>query len=561
MFRFFRKHTWLLFITLGLTIISFLFFMGKGPSRSGNGPGGGDYGTMYGHTISADLFEQVKREFFITYFEQTGEWPDRSRSLTPLQMDQQIYSYVLMQLKAADLGIHVSDDAAATIANEMLHSTTLMRILGTSQPLPADQFVLHVLTPEGLTAADFERSARARATVNQLVEVLGMPGALVTPQEASALYNRDNQEVSAQAVFFSASNYLSKTIVSPAAAGQFYTNNMAAYREPDRVQVNYVVFNVSNYLAQAKAEWQKTNFEERVDSIYQNYGATQFASEKSPEAAKAKIRDLLIKNRALQDAGSQANDFVKALYAMTPVQAGNLTALARQQNLPVATSAPFSESTGPEDFEAPEDLAKKAFALNSDSPYVGPIVGADEVYVIALANQLPSSVPSFDQIHSRVARDLENAEAISLAQQAGTNFYYTASVQMAVGNKFSGIAVAHGVTPVILSPFSLNSSEVPELGEHAELGQLKQAAFTTQPGKVSRFIPTADGGFVLYVESLLPVDETKKAADFPQFLDQVRRSRQNESFYLWLNTEFNREMRTTPFYQEAQANAQANPAR
>jgi hypothetical protein len=557
MFRFFRKHSWILFATLGLTIISFVVFMGnRGPSAAGNGRGSGDYGTIYGHPITPDLFEQVKREFFISYFLQAGEWPDKSPSITPLQIEQQVYSYLLMQLKAKDLGIHVGDDAAASGADQLLRSPALMRLFGTSQPVPAAQFLQQVLTPEGLTAADFERSIRARISVNQLVDVLGLPGALTTPQEASALYDREYQEISAQAVFFSASNYLGQTSVSPAAVGQFYTNNIAAYREPDRVQVNYVVFSESNWLAQSKAEWAKTNFEDTVETIFEKYGTTQFAGEKTPEATKDKIRDFLIKRRALSDAGSQANEFVAALYAMAPVKPENLATLAKQKNLPVFTSAPFGESTGPQDFDAPAALAKAAFQLSADSPYTGPIAGSDAIYVIALASQLPSSIPSLDQIRYRVAQDFATQQAIALAQRAGTNFYFAASVQMAAGHKFAHTAVDNGLTPVILAPFSLSSSEVPELGDHADLGQLKQAAFTTPPGKISRFVPTADGGFILYVESLLPVDQSKKSADFQQYLAQVRRARQNEAFNLWLNTELNRELRNTQFFQdEQQANA------
>jgi hypothetical protein len=555
MFRFFRKHSWILIGTLTLTIISFVVFMGKGPSRSGNGGSGGDYGTMYGHEISATMYDQVRREFFIAYWEQTGEWPDKSRSMTPDQIEQQVYSYLLLQLKAKDLGIHVGDDAAATAADSLLRSRAIMQLFGTSQPVPPQTFIEQGLAPEGLTAADFERSIRSRVAINQLVDVLGLSGTLITPQEAGSLYNRDYQEFSAQAVFFSASNYLSQVTASPAAIAQFYTNNQAAYREPDRVQVNYVVFNASNWMAQSKAEWAKNNFDETVESVYQKYGNTeQFAGEKTPEAAKAKIRELLINRRALSDAGIQANNFVSELYAMTPVNPQNLATLAKQKNLAVLTSAPFGESTGPEDFDAPEALTKAAFQLNADSPYTGPIPGSDAVYVIALANQLPSSIPSLAQIYPRVAQDFETQQAIALAQQAGTNF--TAAIGMTTGKTFPQVAEAHGVTPVVLSPFSLSSSEVPELGDHAELGQLKQAAFTTPAGKISRFVPTAEGGFILYVQSLLPVDESKKTADFPQYLAQARRARQNEAFSLWLNTELNRELVTTPYYQQ-KAQAQA----
>ena len=108
----------------------------------------------------------------------------------------------------------------------------------------------------------------------------------------------------------------------------------------------------------------------------------------------------------------------------------------------------------------------------------------------------------------------------------------------------------------------MSTSDLPGLGNRATIGQLKQAAFTTAPGHVSNFQPTSEGGFVLYVQQLLPVDATTKNADMPQFLGQVRRARQNEAFNLWLQAEANRELRDTPFFQKQQqaaANAAKSP--
>ena len=82
--------------------------------------------------------------------------------------------------------------------------------------------------------------------MEQLEQAVGQTGAFVTPQEAAAAYQRDHQEVSAQTVFFSASNYLSSVVATSAAVGQFYTNYLAVYRLPNRVQVSYVEFEVSN---------------------------------------------------------------------------------------------------------------------------------------------------------------------------------------------------------------------------------------------------------------------------------------------------------------------------
>jgi len=555
MFRFFRHHSWILIATLSLTIISFVIFMGKGPSRSGSGMAGGDYGTIYGQVITPTQYEEARREFFISYWEQTGEWPDKSTSISSTEIEQEVYSYLIMELKAKELGIHVSDDAAATAANDLLRSPSLMRMFGTTEPVPASAFVQQVLEPEHLGAADFERGVRTRVAINQLVTLLGLPGALITPQEAGSMYDSEYQEVSAQAVFFSASNYLADARLDATSLGEFFTNNMAAYREPDRVQVNYVVFNTSNFVAQSKAEWAKTNFEDTVSAVYDRYATTEFANEKSPEAAKTKIREMLVNRRALQDAGAQANDFVAALYGMNPVQADNLATLAKQKNLPVYISAPFGEDYGPQDFNAPTGFAKAAFQLNLDSPYNGPIAGSDAIYVISLARQLPSEIPSLDSIHNRVTQDFLTAQAVALAQRNGTNFYFAAHVQTSLGQKFAKVAAGSQLSAVTLSPFSPSSTEVPELADQNDLNQLKRAAFSTPPGRVSPFVPTADGGFVLYVQSLLPVDQTKKSTDFPKFLAEVRRARLNEAFNLWINTELNREIRTTPLYQQMQANA------
>jgi hypothetical protein len=112
---------------------------------------------------------------------------------------------------------------------------------------------------------------------------------------------------------------------------------------------------------------------------------------------------------------------------------------------------------------------------------------------------------------------------------------------------------------VLLPPFSLNTSDLPELENRATINQLKQAAFTTDPGHISKFVPTSEGGFILFVQQLLPVDEAKKNAALPQFMAQVRRSRQSEAFNVWLQTEANRELTDTPLFKQANAGAAPQP--
>jgi hypothetical protein len=541
-----RKHSsWLWWVIAALTIISFIWWGASPGTRNGGAPGAG-YGTIYGQKITVEAHAAAQRAFFIYYWlHSNGEFPDRSPNFSRTDMERETYVRLMLTEKAKSLGIHISDDALVAGANDLLRS-----IGRSGQPVQMADFLQHVLQPEGLTDADFQQFVRDDLTIQQLVQVFGLSGALVPPQEAAQLYDREHQAVSAQAVFFSASNYLAQVVVTPAAVSQFYSNNMAVYREPDRVQVNYVAYDLSNYLAAAELKLGKTNVVAQAEAYVAQHGVESVPGAKTPEQAKAKIRDAIVRQEAQTQAAAVAKQFVTELFAMDPVAPENLVTLARQKNLTLRTTAPFSAADGPEEFSAPAELTKTAFKLNADSPFSKPIPGSDAVYVIGLAKQVPSAIPSLDEIRARVVQDFQYREAALKAQTAGTNFYFTAAVQMASGKTFVQAAFAAGQAPEALTPFSLSSQEVPQAEGRAEVNQLKQAAFSTQAGHMSRFMPTEDGGFVLFVQSFLPVDEMEKTTDLPKFLSQVRRNQENEAFNLWLQAEANRELRNTPVYAE-----------
>jgi ribosomal protein L39E len=77
--------------------------------------------------------------------------------------------------------------------------------------------------------------------------------------------------------------------------------------------------------------------------------------------------------------------------------------------------------------------------------------------------------------------------------------------------------------------------------------------FTTSVGKTSDFVPTSDGGFVVYVQSRLPIDQAKMNSDLPQYITALRRERQNEAFGQWVNLEANRQLRYLPVFREQAA--------
>lgn len=118
-----RKHSAVLWWSIiPLTIISFVIFMGSGPTRNGGGSRGSGYGTIYGKPVTAEAFAAAQREFYIYYWMHSGEFPDKSPNFDRSDAERQTYVRLMLTEKAQTLGIHVSEDALVAGANELLRS-------------------------------------------------------------------------------------------------------------------------------------------------------------------------------------------------------------------------------------------------------------------------------------------------------------------------------------------------------------------------------------------------------------------------------------------------------
>jgi peptidyl-prolyl cis-trans isomerase D len=394
---------------------------------------------------------------------------------------------------------------------------------------------------------DFERFLRHDLGIRQLASVVALSGKLVTPEEARALYEREHQDLSAQAVFFSAANFFDQVTVTPEAVGQFYTNQMAAYRVPERVQVSYVKFEATNYWEEASEELAKNpDLSAEIDRVYEQRGTNFYADAKSPEEAKERIREEGVRELALRQARRVATTFASTLFDLEQRTPEAMQKLAEEKNLPVGVTAPFPRDEDPQELGQPPGFAKAAFALNPDEPFGGPIVGPDGVYVITTHKRIPSEVPPLEQIKERVTADYQYSQAAQLARQAGAEFSTRVRAAIAEGKSFAALAVEANVKPEALPPFSISTQSLPEVEQRMSLFQFKQIAFSTKPGEVSDFIPTRDGGVTVYVQEKLPIDETRMQAELPEFLQRVRQARQNEAFNDWFRREAEQGLRDTP---------------
>jgi hypothetical protein len=415
--------------------------------------------------------------------------------------------------------------------------------------MPLDSLLERLLRPHGITAEDFQRFLEHYLAIQQLASVVGINGKLVTPQEIQSLYVHEYQELTADAVFFTASNYLAKIPEpTPESLMQFYTNQQAEYREPDQMQVSYVFFNMTNFMSEAEQKIGVTNLNRQAEEAVARLGTNAMRFGKTPEEARAKIRELFIQETAISNAMTKAISFQNELVAKN---ATNLTAFAKEKGLEVKVTKPFDKEYGPSDLHLGSSYpVAELFNLTPQEPFASePIRGTDGVYILAYNNLIPSHIPTLDEIRSRLISDFKYLQAMRLAQMNGRVFAQTATNELAHGKAFSAIAAGAKVEAIELPPFSLNTESLPQIEDLVEPTTFKQIAFTTPVGKISNFTPTREGGFVVHVRDRMPVDEVKMKAQLPEFAKLVRQRREAEAFELWYNREASAALRSLPAFQ------------
>jgi hypothetical protein len=554
MFASIRRHQkWLWGIIITLTIISFVILMDPSYSSRGGGGRGLDgkatVGRINDRNLTADELFAAYREARIRFRLYTGRWPGQDESSRQMfDDDREVQERLFLLEKLKELRVEVGEEAEAGWVTAVFRD----RDTGKFSPEIYRRFVQE-LPRAGMAEADFRRFARHEAGIQHLVSLAGLTGSLITPREAEALCRHENEQAITEVVLFSASNHLASITATPDRLMTFYTNNASRYRVPERVQVSYVKFDTTNFIAEAEQMIGRiTNLNQRLEQAYREIGPDSFRDPDgklmSQESALVRLRSQEQERLATVLAQRRANEFagqLNELYEKDPGQLDALERLAASNGLPAAITEPFTRYAGPAGLKVLDTFAEAAFTLATNQPMVlEPVVGEDAVYILGFKQRLPSENPPFETVRERVTADHRQVEATRLAQEAGRKFHAALTNGLAQQKTFEALCAEEKLTPIKLSPFSLNTRSVPELGGRVDLSLVKERAFALGPGQVSDFVLTRDGGLVIQLVSRQPMDEARLKAELPAFLEKTRQNHQRQALLEWSRKEME-QMRLT----------------
>lgn len=534
-----RKHsTWLWGIIIIVVIFAFVIW-GTNPGSQGGGPTG-RYGQINGKTLTEGDIVRARAEVDLRYFLQRAEWPGAEAARLGFDVNREIYMLLLLIQKLEERNIHAGPEAKAAVIANMLQG---LKSRGVNT---LAEFEAAILTDRGLTLADLDRFMEHQIAMRQLTAVEGISGQLITPQQLQSLWERENQEVSAQVAFCSASKYLDSVDVTPEAVGAFFTNQMARYRLPERVQVSYVAYPISNYLAQADEKLASVvDLDAQIESVYSQRG-TNYYADVTPDEAREQIRAEFRKRAAAFAASQDAAGFASELWRQEPMKSSDMERIGTQRGLSLKVTEPFDRTSTPEGLDVNSLFTDTAFRLREDEPFAGPIEGDDHLYVITLNQRIPSANAEFEDVKDAVTEDYRLQQATLKARELGQAFANDLTNSLASGKAFTEICAEAGFDSQLLPPVAQSTRSLPEVEEHTSLGLFKQIAFATPVGEASRFNFTSDGGYVVYVGAHLALDEAKMKEEMPRYAQYVRQALEGEAFNIWFGQEAQVGLSKTP---------------
>ncbi len=545
-----RHHKAVMWIIIVATIVTFVYYLTPNAQKTGGGggpaPSSAPAGTIDGESVSQPQFDMALQEAKVAVKMNTGRWPTLQE--TTEQLPQLAFQQLCIQAKLKELGLEVPLEATAAMTRRFFG-------VGPGQTVSKEmfeKFVREELMDKGrVSEEDFYHWVRDQAGTAMLVKLYGMNGELITSQEVESLFRRDHAMMTVELARFPMSNYLAQITPTDQDIQEMYAKRQAAYRLPEREELNYIFFNITNYLTAADAMMAgDSNLDSEVEQAYLKHDAGYWKDEAgnplSPEAAKAKIKaDSRLQGFARQAAGSNAlraiqlfSDGRKSIQDQ-PISKEELEKFAASNGLTVVTTAPFDEEHPPEVLQLYPDYKNMLFQLSTNTPddQYKFAVASNGFFYLGLERKLPSENQPLETVRAKVAEDYRRQKATELALHVGTNFEAVAREGLLKGMSFEEVCAGQKIKPETLTPFSHETKSIPEIPDADEFDYIKGLAYQLPVGQIAPFEQTGTDGFVVYLKGRTPVDESVVQRDLPEFLAAQRSLRQAAAFNIWLTQE------------------------
>ena len=493
MMKLLRKHRHWLMIVIAILAIPFVFYFVQRP----------DYGAIrsdqfarvYDRNVSMIEAQQTVRLFNLA---QALGMSDFVQSLTvgAGQNQNQVYAQFILNLlvlrhEATRLGIR---PGALEIADRVRDLPAFRGDAGFDIKKFSD-FVQNGLSPNGLGEEHIEQLVRDELSLNQIKQLLAA-GVFIPAAEIKANYDRAYDVLSVNLIRLRPADFEKDIKIADEDVQKYYDAHKAELKTEEKRKVEFISLALSE-------EQKKLTGKERIE--------------------------------ALQKLSDRANDLTQALLE----RGADFEAVAAKFQLTVQQTGEFTAAAPDPKLNVDPQLGVVVFKLSPQEPNSDPIQVADGFYILHLTGVVEARPLSIEEAKPKIAEAIKSSRARELMSTKGAEIVHQLREAKKSGQPLDAAIQKSSAKIEKVPPFSLLEETPPSRENEAkkespELMGIKDAVAYMNPGDISDFLPSEEGGLIAILEkreASATANNTEKKAVFE---NRLLNNKRQIVFYEWM---------------------------
>ena len=491
MMTFLRKHrTWLM-IVIAILALPFIFYFTKSDLSAMRND---QVGRLYNRTVTTTELERYGRLFSLA--EALG-MATLTRNLGMGAEDRNhqanyfAINLIVLRHEAARLGLKPT---AAEMA-DFVRNLPAFRGPNGFDAQKYDDFTKYALGPNGLSEAQVEELARDELCLNRLKELVAI-GVSVPETEVKTNYDQAYGKFFASVIPVRASDFAKEVKVTDEDIQKYFESHKNALKTEEKRKIEFAALALTE-------EQRKLKGKERIEP--------------------------------LQKLADRANDISQALTE----KGVDFHQIAAKFQLPLESTGEFTQAAPDPKLKDPQ-LSAAAFQLTQQDPNTDPIQGQDGFYILHLAGLIEARPLTLEEAKPRIIEAIKSSRAHEMAANQGAKAAHDLREGLKAGEPLASVCQKANVKAEKIEPFTLldevdlKDPAAKAKNKPPDFLAVKNAAAQLQPGEVSEFFPSEDGGIIVVLEKREPPDEAKYQADKASFEQRILNNKRDLVFYDWL---------------------------
>lgn len=491
MMRLLRKHRNWLMIVIAILALPFVFYFVQKP----------DYGaiskdrfaSIYGRDVSmvearrdARLFELARSLGMSTLLQDLAY----GASSATEAYAQFAINLIVTRHEAERLGIE--PNSAEVV--ELVRNLPAFRGPSGFDPKKFEEFSGSALAPLGFTDAEIDELARAESSLKRIKQLLET-GLSIPEAESKAEFEQLYGKSFVSVVRLRATDFAKDVKLTDDEVRKYYDTHQSEFKTEEKRKIEFVKFALTD-------EQKKLTSKERID--------------------------------ALQKLSDRAEDFTQALLE----KGADFHQVAVKVQVPVQTTGEFSAGSPDEKFKSTPKLSGLAFQLTKQEPNSDVFEEGSDYYILHLAGVVEARPLSFDEAKPKIVETLKAQREGELVSNKAAKVVHDLREALKTGAPLARACEQAGVKAEKLEPFTIAEDQSPSdeqpKAQPPDVLSIKNAVAQIQPGEVTDFVPSQDGGIIAILEKRDPPDPAKYQANKATFDERYLRNKRAIIFYEWL---------------------------